>query len=154
MNFTEPVPKISNKEALRTEIKKLEQQAFDNVKLLHTKKIDDDEYDRLALEIEERIDLIKEQNPGIDGPDPEPMEKYLGKYEVDQEGYVGIADIAEILGQPIQRVAPTLQQYSSSVFPYLGEMLRTTDEVNFEKYRIHKDDISEFTKRYKEFFGD
>ena len=154
MNFSEPVPRASRKELLRSELEKLQKLAKENMRLWHKKEIDDDEYDRRVADTDGRMEEIREENPDLDAPDPEPFERYLGKYDVDEEGYVSVVDLADVVRSPINRVADMVRENAASAVPYFGAGLRIEDYGGVENYKIHKDDIQEFLKRFKEFYED
>lgn len=89
-----------------------------------------------------------------------PPEKYLGKFEIDSEGFVLLGDIARgLLGRQAQYISSFADGLDGDT-PNLSEglnfknMLNTrTGEAtgNFHEYRIHKDDIEEFVKRVTEY---
>jgi len=72
--------------------------------------------------------------------------------DIDKEGYVRFGDVSD-------RFIPRMQvQYSSRYLnglagsPNLGEGLRTKNPgvAGYHSVRIHKDDIPEFVRRYRE----
>lgn len=88
------------------------------------------------------------------------QEKYLGKYEIDSEGYVCFADIArELLGKQTQYASRLIDGLFPDDYPNLGEGLRFKNVFregrgtgNYFDYMIYKDDIDEFTKRAKDYY--
>lgn len=89
-----------------------------------------------------------------------PPEKYLGKLEIDSEGFVTFGDVArELLGRQAQYISSFADGLDKDT-PSLSEGLRFKNMLNtrtgeatgnFHEYRIHKDDIEEFVKRVKEY---
>ncbi len=86
-------------------------------------------------------------------------EKYLGKYEVDNEGFVSLGDISRgLIGRQCQYVSRLIDGLDSE-YPNLGDSLRFKNVFrdgkgtgNYHDYKIHKDDIEEFVKRAKEYY--
>lgn len=88
-------------------------------------------------------------------------EKYLGKYEIDKDGFVKLGDIARgEIGRQAQYVSRLIDGLLEE-YPNLGEGLRFSNVYRNEKatgdyhnYKIHKDSIEEFVKRAKEYYQD
>jgi len=88
-------------------------------------------------------------------------EKYLGKYEIDKEGFVKLGDIARgLLGRQTQYISRFIDK-TDLEYPNLGDSLRFKNVFKEDKgtgsyhdYMIYKDDIEEFIKRVKVFYGD
>lgn len=88
-------------------------------------------------------------------------EKYLGKYEIDNEGFVKLGDISRALfGRQTQYVSRLIDG-TDSEYPNLGESLRFKNVFkdgkgtgNYHDYKIHKDDIDEFVRKVKEYYGE
>lgn len=89
-------------------------------------------------------------------------EKYLGKYEVDSEGYVYLGDIARgLLGMQAQYASRYLDGALPELgYPNFGESLKLKDVFkngkpsgNYHDYKIHKDDIETFIQRVKKHIG-
>lgn len=89
-------------------------------------------------------------------------EKYLGKYDIDKEGFVLLGDIAlGIIGRQVQYVSRFIEGIDSE-YPNLGQSLRLKNVFgvngkvtgNNYEYRIYKDDIKDFVKAVKEFYGE
>ena len=88
------------------------------------------------------------------------IEKYLGKYEIDKEGFVHLGDIARgLLGGQAQYISRFLDGCDPDHSPNLSDSLRVKDVFrdgkptgNYHDYKIHKDDVEEFVRRVKEFY--
>lgn len=88
-----------------------------------------------------------------------PSEKYFGKYEIDNDGFVRLGDIARgLLRRQTQYVSRFIDN-TDSEYPNLGESLRLKNVFregkgtgNYHDYMIHKDDIDTFVKRVKEYY--
>jgi len=87
-------------------------------------------------------------------------EKYLGKYEVDDEGFIRFGDIVSgLMGRQTQYVSRLIDG-TDSEYPNFGELLRFKKVFmngkgtgNYHDYMIHKDDIDEFIKRARKYYG-
>ena len=88
------------------------------------------------------------------------QEKYLGKYEIDNEGFVYLGDIARgLLGMQCQYASRYLDgAFPALEYPNFGESLKLKNVFrdskptgSYHDYKIHKDDIETFVKRVKEY---
>lgn len=86
-------------------------------------------------------------------------ERYLGKYEIDEEGFVNLGDIARgLIGRQSQYISRFIDKLDPQ-YPNLGDSLRLKNVFKEDKgtgsyhdYKIHKDDIEEFVKRVKDYY--
>ena len=86
-------------------------------------------------------------------------EKYLGKYEVDKDGFVKLSDIARgLLGRQTQYISRLIDG-TDPEYPNLGESFKFSNVFregkgtgNYYDYKIHKDDVQELVKRIKEYY--
>lgn len=86
-------------------------------------------------------------------------EKYLGKYEVDKDGFIKLSDISRgLLGRQTQYISRLIDG-TDPEYPNLGESLKLSNVFkegkgtgNYYDYKIHKDDVEELVKRIKEYY--
>lgn len=74
-------------------------------------------------------------------------------FEADKEGYVKFGDVSrKLLEKQCQYGVTYAFGDENCDCPNLGEGLRITgDPGNYSDVKIHKDDIDEFVRRYKEY---
>jgi len=79
--------------------------------------------------------------------------KFEGKdLEVDSEGFVFFGDIARKFLNSQCQYASRYIDGAIEGYPKLGDDLRFKGEThNYHNIKIHKDDVAEFIRRYKEY---
>lgn len=84
-----------------------------------------------------------------------PELKQEHNFEIDKEGYVYFGDVAiEVLNQQSQYASRYVDNWAGhdNEYPKLGDGLRIKgNSADYHFMKIHKDDIDEFVKRYKEY---
>lgn len=81
---------------------------------------------------------------------PESENKFLGKYEIDEDGYVDLKDIAlGELGMSTKSVANFVRGMGETTLDG-GLKIKHGDPDEYYNLRIHKDDAAEFAKRIME----
>lgn len=76
-------------------------------------------------------------------------EKHLGKYEIDEAGYVDFGDVAR--GELHMQSQYASRYVSGLDREKLSDGLRITGDPNdnYHALRIHKDDVEEFVQRVR-----
>lgn len=88
--------------------------------------------------------MAKETQPKIE------KKLLMGKYEIDQDGYVEFGDIARGEMDMQSQYASRYVDGSMSGYPSLGEGLRFKgDTDNYHLMKIHHEDVGEFLKRFR-----
>src|SRR3989338_5286644 len=93
----------------------------------------------------------------------EQPEKYLCKYEIDNEGFVKLGDVTRgLLGRQTQYISRFIDN-TDSEYPNFVNSLKFKNVFkegqekgsgNYYDYKIHKDSIEEFVKRVKNYYGE
>lgn len=81
------------------------------------------------------------------------MQEEIETFEVDENGYVEFGIVSgKLLGKQSQYGARYIDGNFPKEYPNLGEGLRINGNPNdYHSWRIHKDDIEEFVRRYNEY---
>lgn len=76
----------------------------------------------------------------------------MGKYEIDEDGYVEFGDIALSEMEMQSQYASRYTDGTMKGYPNLGEGLRFKGSVSdYHFMKIHNEDIEEFLRRFKEY---
>jgi hypothetical protein len=72
-------------------------------------------------------------------------------FEVDKDGFVRFFEVSSLLLNMQNQFGSRYLRGNIAGYPNLGEDLRIKDDGDHHSLRIHKDDIAEFIRRYKEY---